>query len=387
MASSPSSAAAPTPDPDPPGSFLLATCQPGAEEVLAVRLAAALPGSARGAWRRGVVSVRLPAAGELLDLDLLRGRVVFARALFRCFGQAHWKGEGERSAALRDRLPEARFDALHCVPRDVRGVAAADVASSPAAVAAAAALGAEFPHARLGPARPGEIVLDCVVDGPDRWWLGWHRATTPATLHPGGYHPRALPSQAVSRAWLKLDEAIATFGIDIAPGTRVCEWGAAPGGACQRLLEAGLEVVAVDPAPLDAVVALAPGFTQWRKRARDVALRDMRGFRWLLSDMNIDPTSTLEAVGRVATAPGSTLEGLVLTLKIPDWSRAAALDEWLAAVRSWGFAPEARQLSTGGREVCVVARRGTRPRAARRRGGRQRSIRGGPRGATRRADR
>ena len=89
----------------------------------------------------------------------------------------------------------------------------------------------------------------------------------------------------------------------------------------------------------------------------------------------------------VVTAPGSTLEGLVLTLKIPDWSRAAALDEWLAAVRSWGFAPEARQLSTGGREVCVVARRGTRPRAARRRGGRQRSIRGGPRRATRRADR
>jgi 23S rRNA (cytidine2498-2'-O)-methyltransferase len=191
----------------------------------------------------------------------------------------------------------------------------------------------------------------------------------------------------VSRAWLKLDEAIATFGIDIAPGTRVCEWGAAPGGACQRLLEAGLEVVAVDPAPLDAVVAAEPGFTQWRKRARDVALRDLRGFRWLLSDMNIDPTSTLEAVGRAATAPGTTLEGLVLTLKIPDWSRAAALDEWLAAVRSWGFTPEARQLSTGGREVCVVARRRAPPRAARRRGGRQRTVRGRPRRATRRAGR
>ncbi|MFM7137232.1 MAG: hypothetical protein ACKO1M_09220, partial [Planctomycetota bacterium] len=76
------------------------------------------------------------------------------------------------------------------------------------------------------------------------------------------------------------------------------------------------------------------------------------------ADMNIDPHSTLASLGRVATAKGVTLAGIVATLKIPDWSRTAELAAWLAAFRDWGFEPRARQLSSGGREVCVVARPG-----------------------------
>ena len=45
----------------------------------------------------------------------------------------------------------------------------------------------------------------------------------------------------------------------------------------------------------------------------------------------------------------------VATLKLPDWARVAELPRWLDAFRNWGYVPRARQLSTGGREVCVVA--------------------------------
>ena len=234
-------------------------------------------------------------------------------------------------------------------------------------VATAAGLAAAFPEATLGIARPGDLVLDCLSDGDDRWWIGWHRASSPSTCWPGGLHPRPLPGDKVSRAWLKLDEAIASFGVEFREGQHACELGAAPGGACQRLLESGLEVVGIDPALVDPVVAALSGFTQWRKRARDVPLRDLRGFEWVVADMNIDPTSTLEAVGRVVTAPGSRASGIIATLKIPDWSRAVGLDDWLGQFRAWGFTPRARQLSTGGREVCVVALR-TGPRRSRRGG-------------------
>jgi hypothetical protein len=78
--------------------------------------------------------------------------------------------------------------------------------------------------------------------------------------------------------------------------------------------------------------------------------------------MNIDPKSTLAALGRVATARQARLAGIVATLKLPDWSRAAELPAWLAAFRDWGYQPRARQLSTAGREVCVVAMRRERPR-------------------------
>ena len=93
-------------------------------------------------------------------------------------------------------------------------------------------------------------------------------------------------------------------------------------------------------------------------RARDVKLRSFRGFDWVVADMNIDPTSTMESLERVVTAPLCRPRGIIATLKLPEWSRAAAVDDWLAAFRGWGFTPVARQLSTGGREICVVALRG-----------------------------
>jgi 23S rRNA (cytidine2498-2'-O)-methyltransferase len=351
-------------DPDPRGDFLLATCQGGAEDLLATRLAVALPGSSRGAWRRGAVSFRLPPGSDPspATLDRVRDDLVFARALFRCHGQIHWKDDAGRIDALRSHLPVARYDAVHHYPRDVRTMPTAELVAGAALAAERAGLGEVCPGATLGVARPGDLVLDCLADTDDRWWIGWHRATSPTTCWPGGLYPGAIPGDKVSRAWLKLDEAIASFAIDIPSGGRAVELGASPGGACQRLLEAGLEVVGIDPALVDPVVAALPGFTQWRKRARDVQLRDLRPFDWVISDMNIDPVSSMESVARVVTAPGSRVKGIIATLKLPDWSRASALDGWLGEFRSWGFRPRARQLSTGGREVCIFAARAGRRR-------------------------
>ena len=64
------------------------------------------------------------------------------------------------------------------------------------------------------------------------------------------------------------------------------------------------------------------------------------------------PTSTVSISGLTSTLNHS---GVIATLKLPDWSRAADLPGWLDAFRAWGYVPRVRQLSTGGREVCVVA--------------------------------
>jgi hypothetical protein len=135
--------------------------------------------------------------------------------------------------------------------------------------------------------------------------VGWHRAATPRSCWAGGIYPVALPADKISRAWLKLDEAIASFPIPLVAGSRVVELGAAPGGACQRLLEEGLDVVGIDPALVDERLSARPRFEQWRMRARDVRLKQFRGFDWVVSDMNIDPKSALESIGRVVAAPGA----------------------------------------------------------------------------------
>lgn len=313
------------------------------------RLPVVLPGATVGAWRRGVVTFRLPAGVD--PPDDFAPDIVFARSTIRSLGQVTAATDAERVALAISRAGAGGWENVHVWNRDPR--LAGDVAAIRAALLAACDLPADLPVT----APPGQLVLDCVVDTPDRWWIGWHRPTMPPGIWPGGIYPRSLPEDKVSRAWLKLDEAVATFGIDFKPGERACEIGASPGGSCQRLLEAGLEVVGIDPAAIDPRVADHDRFTHWRMRSRDVKLRGYRGFDWILSDMNIDPSSTLEAVERIVAAPDVRPRGIIATFKLPDWSRAGELAGWLDRLRGLGFPPRARQLSSGGREVCVVAQK------------------------------
>ena len=408
----------PSPSPTPPaatpggtigprerGEFLLAACQGGAEEELFRRQQAVLPEVRRGAWRRGAVTFRLPVGFDPPD-DFFP-ELVFARSMIRSLGQVTAATVPDLVTAALHRAGPAAWRNVHVWPRDPR--TDVDATGIRAALLTALDLGPQTSAS----AAPGELVLDCVIDTADRWWVGWHRAATPASCWPGGVYlpvdkalhglrplgrpmetprvstvgtprillgqtcstvcdPVPLPADKVSRAWLKLDEAIASFGIALTPGERACELGAAPGGSCQRLLEAGLEVVGIDPAVIDPRVANHPRFTHWRKRSRDVKLREFRGFDWVVSDMNIDPVSTLEAIGRIVAEAGVRPRGIIATLKLPTWSRAEALPEWLMTFRQWGYVTQVRQLSTGGREVCCHATRAGRgvshPHATRRPG-------------------
>ncbi len=315
------------------------------------RQEAVLPQVRKAAWRRGVVTFRLDPPGHAAfdpPPDFWPD-LVFARTCIGSLGQVTGSDDAARVTAALAPAP-GPWHNVHVWARDPALEASVEAIRS--RLLAAAGIPAASPIAA-----PGDRVFDCVIDSPERWWVGWHRAATPPSRWPGGIYPGTLAPTAVSRAWLKLDEAIATFELRLDPGQRAIELGAAPGGACQRLLEEGLDVVGIDPAVVDPIVAAHPRFTQWRKRARDVRLREFRGFEWIVCDMNIDPVSTMESLGRIVTTPGVTPRGVIATLKLPEWSRAAALPEWLDAFRAWGFRPQARQLSTGGREICVVALR------------------------------
>lgn len=302
-----------------------------------------------------MVTFRVPAS-EASPSPRERDGLVFARTLIHSVGQVTGADMETLVRAVHDLAGPHAWGDVHVWPREPR------VAGDPAAIRAAIIAGLDPERRRFQPAagaatKPGALVLDCGLDGPDRWWVGWHVADTPSGTWPGGIYPQSLPEGKVSRAWLKLDEAIATFPVALAPGQRAVELGASPGGACQRLLEAGLVVTGIDPALVDDQVARHPRFEQWRMRARDVKLKQLRGFDWVVADMNIDPKSTLDAIDRVVSAPGRPPRGIIATLKVPNWSRVGELPDWLARVSSWGYAPRARQLSTGGREICVVAER------------------------------
>ncbi|MFM8704806.1 MAG: SAM-dependent methyltransferase, partial [Planctomycetia bacterium] len=302
----------------------------------------------QAAWRRGVGTCRL--GGDDPPDDCFPD-LVFARSMVRSLGQASGPSAAERISALQKLAAHPTWDTIHVWHRDRRLEQEVDRHAIRAALLSAFGMPAALPEM----AAADDLVLYCRSDRAERWWVGGPRAGTPSSRLPGGMHPVTLTEDKVSRAWLKLDEAIAVFGLDLERGQRAVELGCAPGGACLRLLESGLAVVGIDPALVDDRVGKHPGFEQWRMRARDVKVRLFRGFDWIVADMNIDPRSTLESLERIVTASGVRPTGLIATLKLPDWSRAAELPAWLERFRSWGYEPAARQVSTAGREICVAA--------------------------------
>ena len=206
------------------------------------------------------------------------------------------------------------------------------------------------------PARREQSILDCVLLSPEEWWIGYHRTKSVASRYPGGMMPLELPPDAVSRAWLKMEEALRWSRLPIQSGARVAEIGSAPGGSSQALLARGLWVTGIDPAEMDPAVLKHPHFTHIRRRSTQVRRREFQKIRWLTADMNVAPNYTLDAVEGIVTHPRVSIRGLLLTLKLTHWELADELPEHLERIRSWGFnIVHARQLQHNRREVCVAA--------------------------------
>lgn len=345
--------------------FVFATCQVGAERALKSEVARSPLGLRAAFARPGFVTFKLPDGLALPDGFLLDA--VFARSTGWSLGPAEGADAAQRAAAAWALAAGRDVRRVHVFARDRAAPGQHRFEPGPAAEVAAAheaILGACPRRQRLAPdatdplahARPGELVLDCILIEPDHWWIGWHRAGSGPACWPGGMLDLRLPPGAVSRAWLKMEEALLWSALPIPPAARVAEIGSAPGGASQSLLARGWYVLGVDPAAMHPDVLAHPRFTHLRRRSTQARRRDFRKIRWLMVDMNVAPRYTLDAVEAVVTHPDVHVRGMLLTLKLIEWSLADRLPEYLARVRGWGFnIVRARQLQHNRREVCVMA--------------------------------
>lgn len=205
-------------------------------------------------------------------------------------------------------------------------------------------------------AKPGERVLDVVVVDPQEWWVGWHESKTVAQSWPGGVPLLKVEEAQISRAWLKIHEAVLWGQVPIRPGDVVAEVGSAPGGAAKFLLDRGAVVVAIDPAELDPELNGHPRLTHIRRRAKDVPRRDLADIRWLVADINMPPNYTLDVVEDYVSSPHLHVRGVIATLKLTDWGLAGEINAWRERVRSLGFADvRTRQLAFNRQEICLVA--------------------------------
>ncbi|HTM54254.1 MAG TPA: SAM-dependent methyltransferase [Pirellulales bacterium] len=348
--------------------FLFATCQVGAEGALKQEVARLWPSFRFAYSRPGFLTFRLPAE-ETFAPDF-HPQLVFARAAGFSLGKISAPTLKVRADELCRAIAAHKFDALHVWQRDTQPASARtfDPRPTPSASEAEAEILKRWcEHFGSQPARvaePNGRVLDCTLVEGDTWWIGEHRARSDESRFPGGVRDLRLPDSMVSRAYLKMEEALAWSELPIQAGQRAVELGCAPGGASQSLLSHGLIVLGVDPAEVDPRVLGNPNFVHLRMRGSEVRRRRLRGVRWLTADMNVAPQTTLDTVEALVTHPTVNVQGLLVTLKLLEWEMAAHLDEYLSRIRGWGYAHvRAKQLAFNRQEICVAALRRKRERS------------------------
>jgi 23S rRNA (cytidine2498-2'-O)-methyltransferase len=316
--------------------FVFATCLPGVEPAVKLDLARARPELRLSYSRPGLLTFKSARAVEPDDVP----GSVFARVWGRSLGAV------SDPAAAAPRLAALGAARVHVFARE------------PEAVVELSAWQGLGPG---GPAELGELVADVIVGAApgEPAWLGVHRHDRARLPHAGGQIHVEVPGEAPSRAYAKIEEAIAWAALPIEAGHVALEIGAAPGGAVLALARRGLEVWGVDTGQLAPNVLALPNVHHVGKKVGALRWEELPArIDWLLVDVNLAPQVALHEVARLMPRLGRTLRGAVFTLKLNAWTFVAELPALAERIRQMGL-PDVRMrhLPSNRREICAVALR------------------------------
>lgn len=339
--------------------FAMLTCAHGAER--AVKDSMATEG-----WRLAFSRPGFVTAKHDGDARLPQG--VFIRTAARSIGQTRGENSQRQISTLLEKLDAAGaaarpFDQLHVWPKDRAPIGrfgfepGIDEVSRAVADEIYQSIKEKWLRCDAANriAQSGDRVLDIVLVEPSHWFFGMHEASHWPSRWPGGVQPVQPKYEPISRAYYKAAEAITWSGFEMHPGDLAIEIGSAPGGACGRLLELGLQVIGIDPADMDPRILGHPKFRHIRARAGDLPRKEYRGAKWMLVDSNVKPGKTLTTVENVVTNRHSQIRGLLITLKLGDYSEASLVDQWSQRIETWHpHDVHVRQLARNKCEVCFA---------------------------------
>jgi 23S rRNA (cytidine2498-2'-O)-methyltransferase len=210
-----------------------------------------------------------------------------------------------------------------------------------------------------------EIVVSLLCT-QEQAYMGISLARENLSAWPGGMRHFAQTQEQISRAEFKLLEALEVFGVTLPSRGRALDLGAAPGGWTRLLLDAGLRVVAVDPAKLDPRLVRRPNLTHYRGYAEtylEECMDQRQQFDVITNDMRMDAREAARLL--IQTRDYLRRDGFILsTLKLPH--ATASIDplrnlrEATSLLSRYFDIVQAKQLFHNRQEVTVIA---ARPRA------------------------
>ncbi len=169
----------------------------------------------------------------------------------------------------------------------------------------------------------------------------------------------------ISRAELKLREAIEQFDLNLPDNGRALDLGAAPGGWTRVLAEHVAEVVAVDPAELDERATVLENVTHLRCRAEELQPDEIGQFDVLTNDMNLDPAESAQlmcVMARMLRAGGIA----VMTVKFVSRRRRRHIGEATNILARCYEDVQVAHMPHNAKETTVVMRRAGQSRSTNR---------------------
>lgn len=204
------------------------------------------------------------------------------------------------------------------------------------------------------------VSLLCTIE---KAYIGISLSTDNLSSWPGGArHFAYLPDQ-ISRAEFKLLEALEVFGVSLPSQGLALDLGAAPGGWTHILLEAGMQVVAVDPAKLDTRISKHRHLEYYRGYAEDYleeAIKRRQKFNVITNDMRMDAREAARLL--VQSSKCLLSDGFIISvLKLPHETHEIDplknLNEALRLLQRHFATVQARQLFHNRQEVTVITAR------------------------------
>src|SRR5437660_1199214 len=206
-------------------------------------------------------------------------------------------------------------------------------------------------------------IIISILCASHKSYLGISPAEANLSSWPGGARHYAQTPEQISRAEFKLLEALETFDVELPAHGHALDLGAAPGGWTRLLLDAGLQVVAVDPAHLDPRLAKHQRLHHdygYAEGYLEEALRKHSRFDIIVNDMRMDAREAARLLVKAARClrPGGFI---VSTLKLPHETSAinplVTLKEAMSILNKRYGVVQAHQLFHNRQEVTVFAAR------------------------------
>lgn len=326
-------------------SFVFATCQVGFEAALKADVLRTRPELRVAFSRPGLLTFKAEGTLDAEDARLSPWARVWGRSLARV----------EPGDDLIASIPP-EITRVHVFAREAGGRDGSEsIASAQASLA-----GGRFELGRR--ASVGERIADVIVCPGEATLVGVHMHGPLQSPWPGGDYPVEVPGNAPSRAYAKLEQALAWAELPIRRGQRAVEIGSAPGGAAYALLRRGVAVWGVDSAAMDPAVLAYEGPAGARLHHVVSTLAGVRwealprSVDWLLCDVHLAPPVALHGLARLVPAFRRSLRGAVLTLKMNDLQMRNGLPTWIERIAALGFSRvEVTHLPANRNELCAVA--------------------------------